>query len=138
MDGYLPLIKYSLVNRWQILWDNETENKLKQIKPDVRFWQSSLQKERRMSVILSRLRIGHTKLTHGFLMNTPHDPVPTCRECNTVVTVKHILCDCPNFNQQRRVTFGNKSLTDILSESPYFSVFPIIKFLKSCNLLDKI
>ena len=138
INDYMPMIKSSLMNKWQISWDNENINKLKEIKPNVGFWQTSLQKERHMSVILSRLRIGHTKFTHGYLMNTPHDPIPTCRECNTIVTVKHILCDCQNFNQQRQITFGNKTLEEILSESPNFSIYPIIKFLKKCNLLDKI
>ena len=138
INDYMPLIKSKLVNRWQELWNNVTENKLKELKSTVGFWKTSLQKERHMSVILSRLRIGHTKITHGYLMNSPHDPAPICRQCNTLITVKHILCDCTNFTVHRRNSFGNKSLKEILSDSPNFSIYPIIRFLKKCNLLYKI
>ena len=121
------------MNIWQDTWSNVNENKLKEIKPVVGFWQTSIQKERQKSVILCHLRIGHTKLTHGHLMNSPHDP-----RCNTLVTVKHVLCECPNYREERRNCLGNRSLKEILSESSSFTIYPIIRFLKRCNLFDKI
>ena len=71
-------------------------------------------------------------------MNTPHDPIPECPQCRTILTVKHIFIECPIFQRQRTLNIGNKNLKEILSESPTFSVYPIFKFLKSCNLLNKI
>ena len=139
VSDYFTSLKVIINNNWQIMWNNEQDhNKLKQIKPNVGFWHSSLQKERHMEVILTRLRIGHSHLTHGFLMNTPHDSVPLCNHCRCILTIKHILCECPNFNRQRMLSIGNKSLQEILSESPTFSIHPIIKFLKSTSLLGKI
>ena len=139
VSDFLPSLKTNIFNRWQSLWNDESENnKLKQIKPNVGLWHSSLQKMRTIEVILSRLRIGHTRLTHGYLMNSPHEPAPECRDCRTTLTIKHILCDCQKYQQPRAINFGNNSLSEILSESSNFSFYPIIKFLKNCNLLDKI
>ena len=99
---------------------------------------SSLQKECFKEVILTRLRIGHSHVTHGYLMNTPHGPVPLCNECDCVLTIKHILCECHNFNRQRMLSFGNKTFKEILSDSSTFSIYPIMKFLKMTSLLSKI
>ena len=139
VSDLLPSLKYIIINKWQVLWNNEQEsNKLKSIKPNVGLWHSSTQKIRKYEVILSRLRIGHSRLTHGYLMSSPHDSVPECRECGTTLSIKHILFDCQNFNRQRTLTFGNKSFKEILADSSNFSIYEIIKFLKSSNLLDKI
>ena len=139
VSDFLPTLKQSIFAKWQTLWNEESENnKLKQIKPTIGIWHSSFQKERHSEVVLSRLRIGHTLLTHGYLMKTPHDPVPECPQCRTVLTVNHIFTECPTFDRQRMSSIGNKPLKEILSESPNFSAYPIMKFLKNCNLLSKI
>lgn len=139
VSDFLPAFKNFIFNKWQTLWNEEPEtSKLKQIKPNVALWETSLQKDRRTEVMLTRLRIGHTRLTHGYLMNSPHDPIPECPQCKTTLSVKHFLSECPIFNQQRISCFGNKNLKEILSESSSFSVHSIIRFLKSCNLLEKI
>ena len=136
---FIPVLKQFTFEKWQRLWNEEHENnKLKQIKPNIGPWQSSCQEKRHTEVVLTRLRIGHTHLTHGYLMNTPHDPIPECPQCRTILTVKHIFIECPIFQRQRTLNIGNKNLKEILSESPTFSVYPIFKFLKSCNLLNKI
>ena len=122
-DDKLPVGDYNgslrlyTKTKWQNVWAGEHNNKLKNIKNDVNLWKSSIQNEKRNEVILTRLRIGHTKLTHDYLMCTPHKDIPYCNECNTVLTVKHILCDCRNFNFQRNLYFKDKSLSGILSDS---------------------
>ena len=138
VSDFVSTLKRTIFSKWQALWNEEHDNKLKQIKPTICIWNSSFQKDRRIEVVLSRLRIGHTLLTHGYLMKSPHDPIPECPQCKTRVTVKHIFNDCPIFERQRRLSIGNKSLKEVLSESSTFSVYTIIKFLKNCNLLDKI
>ena len=75
MSDYFTSLKYIINNNWQILWhDEQDHNKLKQIKTNVGLWHSLFQKERHTEVILPRLRIGHSHLTHGYLMNTPPRP----------------------------------------------------------------
>ena len=101
-------------------------------------WQSSLQNERQTEVVLTRLRIGHTLLTHGYLMSTPHETPPKCTTCQTALTIKHLFEDCRIFQRLRAAIFGNKSFEEILTESETFSASSIMKFLKQCKLLDKI
>ena len=139
VSDFITTLKRTIFNKWQTLWNEEhDDNKLKQIKPTIGIWSSSFQKERRIEVMLSRLRIGHTLFTHGYLMKNPHDPIPECPQCRTTLTVKHIFNECPIFERQRRSSIGNKTIKEILSESPTFSVYTITKFLKNCNLFNKI
>ena len=139
ISDYIPAMKKWIFNRWQSSWSDETDNnKLKEIKPNVGMCQSSLQNERRTEVVLSRLRIGHTFLTHSFLMSTPHDNIPRCSTCQTTLTIKHLFEDCRAFQRVRANIFRNKTFKEILTESETFSATSIMKFLKQCKLLDKI
>jgi len=42
--------------------------------------------------LLNRLRIGHTRLTHSYLLSG--DDLPECGTCQCPLTVKHILVEC--------------------------------------------
>ena len=139
IKDYMNIIKHTIMMKWQDQWSNESNNnKLKQIKSNVTLWKSSLQVDKKAEVVLTRLRIGHTRLTHGYLMSTPHGDIPRCNSCNTLLTVKHILCECADFNRQRVTYLKCNSLKEILSESDQFSMFRILTFLRKCNLLNKI
>ena len=135
---YIGSLKSYTKAKWQNIWNGEQNNKLKNIKKDVDLWESSIQNEKYYEIILTRLRIGHTRLTHDYLMCTPHKEIPFCNECNTIITVKHILCECRNFNLQRNLYLKNKSLSSILSESHEFSLHNILMFLRRTNLINKI
>jgi len=45
---------------------------------------------RKEQTTLNKLLIGHSRLTHSYLINK--DPVPTCEHCKCIVTIEHILC----------------------------------------------
>jgi hypothetical protein len=77
-----------------------TINKLRAVKPSVRAWQSSCCHTRRDEVILTRLRTGHTRLTHGFLLR---GDAPVCAHCDSPLSVVHILIDCPVFQEARDI-----------------------------------
>ena len=46
-------------------------------------------------MVLARLRIGHSRLTHGHLMEGREQPY--CEECIVPLTVYHIVTDCPEY-----------------------------------------
>ena len=136
---FFPLPKCVIFGKWQTLWNEESENnKLKEIKSTSGVWPSFFQREHRTEVVLSQLHFGHTLLTHGYLMNTPHNPIPQCTHCRTTLTMKHILTDCPVFARQRMSSIGKKNIKALLLNSRTFSSYTVIKFLKSCDLLHKI
>ena len=70
---YYRLFRQRAMEHWSTMWSEILpNNKLRSIKDTTRLWQSSLQKNRRTEIILARLRIGHTRLTYGFLMERGH------------------------------------------------------------------
>ena len=139
VTDYINSLKQNIRTKWQYMWNNEPDsNKLKYIKPNVNFWGSSIQNRKQEEIILTRLRIGHTRLTHSYLMSTPHEDIPHCGPCNTILTVKHILCECRLFNQARFLYLKDKTLKEILEDSDEFSLYRILAFLKKTNLIYKI
>nr|CAH7746959.1 unnamed protein product [Callosobruchus chinensis] len=62
---------------------------MKQIKPTIlkQIYPKGLSGKEQ--VLLCRLRIGHTNVTHAHLLN--RNPTPRCLRCNEVLTVEHIL-----------------------------------------------
>jgi hypothetical protein len=86
-------LRQSVLAKWQRDWDCTQDNKLREVKPVVRAWRSSSRPVRRDEVVVTRLRVGHTRLTHSHLLsgNSPH---VTC-------SVRHFLADCPRYTVQR-------------------------------------
>jgi hypothetical protein len=54
---------------------------------------------RRDQVIISRLRMGYTRFTHGYRVDL--NPPPECGDCGARLTVAHLLWNCPTFRRQR-------------------------------------
>ncbi|KFM73192.1 RNA-directed DNA polymerase from mobile element jockey, partial [Stegodyphus mimosarum] len=111
-------IKAKILSRWQELWKNQTLNKLRQVKPNLEYWES--RGNRKEDVLLTRLRIGHCRLTHQHLLKGDKEPI--CGTCNTPISVNHILTCCPIFNQKRDHHFNstNVKLTDLIGRKPHF------------------
>lgn len=101
-------IKKSLRTTWQQQWDEMHGNKLHDIMPVIP--QKYVDHHpRSWSIILNRVKIGHTRLTHGHYMSGDHQPF--CDDCIVPLTMKHILVECPNYSIQRRAIFGNVEAT---------------------------
>ena len=80
-------------------WEEVQSNKLKEIVPSLKEHQQLQCHNRRDEVVLTQLRIGHSRLTHAFLLKGK--PPPECFGCNTQYTLKHILLECVNFSNIR-------------------------------------
>ena len=92
-----PVVKSAVINDWQFSWDLENQ-KMKEITNSVHPWKY-FSLPRKYEVILSTLRIGHTKLTRSFLMNG--DPQPFCDDCLAPLTVRHIMIECPSYIDEK-------------------------------------
>ena len=126
-----------VLKHWNDRWRNIGENKLRKIHPYVgpilpqgvscRCWEKKL----------IRLRIGHTRVTHGHLMDNTHQPY--CDDCLVPVTVVHLLTECPSFSDERRRIFGgdNPSLRDILTRYSAYNG-KLYKFLIETDLINRI
>ena len=130
-------IKRYFFNKWQQIWSGLTTNsKLRAVHPLVCLWPSNFNRGRRVDIIISRLRIGHTHYTHKFLMENERR-APQCISCDCDITVHHILVDCPRYVPQRRsCSLDGKAIEEILGEG--VEVENILKFLKQIDLFFEI
>ena len=94
------VIKQYIRNVWQERWASPSllnNIKYKKIRPNTLPWSSSNNSIRGYETRLSRLRIGHTLLTHRFIFEQSDPPV--CDFCQAVLTVEHILVDCQFYHR---------------------------------------
>ena len=90
-----PIIQSRVKRKWKDEWLAIGTNKLIILKSSVDVWPSSCDRDRKVSCILTRLRIGYTRLTHQHLME--NKPPPYCTDCLVPLTVRHFLAECPSF-----------------------------------------
>jgi hypothetical protein len=69
------------------------------VKPRIKKKNGAQAHSRRDQVIISRLRMGYTRLTHGYRVDL--NTSPKCGDCGARLTVDHLLWDCPTFRWQR-------------------------------------
>ncbi|GFX99276.1 RNase H domain-containing protein [Trichonephila clavipes] len=114
------VILHHIFQIWQESWSQQLDNKLHSVKPVVGAW--PVMPMRRTDVKLTRLRIGHTRFTHRHLLLG--EGAPECPSCKVSYTVRHILIDCPVFNNYH-ITFFHKSvltLSDLVGNPPPKSI----------------
>jgi len=100
-----------VVKDWQKTWNNSTGNKLQSVKPTIDETKQQKPVSCREAVVLNRLRIGHTRLTHSYLLS--HDDQPECMTCQCPLTVEHILIECTDFNNVRAKHFVANSMKEL-------------------------
>ena len=87
---------------------------------------------RRENVILTRLGIGHTKLTYGYLMTKGRHP-----EChNSELTVDHTLTKCIKYEELRKKYELPENVKMMLG--PETPKDKIIGYLNESNFINKI
>ena len=132
-NNFKPFINKYIFTKWKSSWNETCFNKLKEIEPAVNHHRRVPKLSRREEIILARLRKGHTRLTHSYLLK--REDQPYCIGCDTPFTVRHFLLDCADFDRERRTLFQVNNLKDLLKD---VSVENILSFLKNVNLFNKI
>ena len=132
-DAY-KIINSSIMSEWNKQWQNQ-KYKLREIKPIVNSANPALTFNRRNQVMITRLRIGHTKFTHEYLLNKENRN--ECTTCNVPISVEHILIHCPQYKKERRDSgLITKDIKEILSNIS--NCKKVLKFIELCKLQDKI
>ena len=75
-----PLVDKYISREWQKEWEQQRGNKLFKIRPKLSEHLQSTAGNRREEVVLTRLHVGHTLLTHSFYFKQEERPV--CVACN--------------------------------------------------------
>ena len=124
--------KLIILELWQSEWDEFPENKLYKIFPILKECIVCPRRNRKEESVMARLHIGHSFITHSFLLKGEEPPM--CIGCDKRLTVEHILLTCSDFTEIRESHFTAKSLRmlfqDILPEK-------IFNFLKEINIFGK-
>ena len=123
---------------WQHQWVSTPEsNKLRQITDDLSPLSNSTCSNRHWERILARLRLGHSRLTHGHYMT--RDPAPHCEHCGegTILTIKHILIECPQHQLARLRAFNRSTLTlkNMLKDGDTGPVGPLAKYIDAIDMI---
>ena len=131
-------IRNRLDNYYEDIWTN-TGTALRDIHPTLKPWTTNNLDCRQHERLITRLRIGHTILTHDYIMYKR--PPPTCNTCNTRLTVGHILLRCRQYDTERTeltdfctrhdIPFTKKTL---LGDDYPDILTPLIHFLHTTRL----
>lgn len=119
--------------RQQTKWLATNNNKLRTVKEDIKIW--NLNCDRKTQTTLTRLRIGHTKLTHEHLLQ--RDNAKICDECHVILTVEHLLTECRLYTNSRNKHNIQNSLKDILQNTTTANT-ALTNFLKDTQLYRQI
>ena len=128
-SDFKPIIRKHITAMWQNTWDESPLNKLHEIAPIVNQPRTHHLSTRRDQSVFNRCRIGHSRLTHEFLLKG--EPPPECIPCNCLLTIKHLLIECVDFTDVRQRFYQVPSLQDLFK-----AVKPevILEFLKAAAL----
>jgi len=117
--------------KWQNLCNNCTGNKLQSIMPTIGVYQDFKFLSGHDAVIIHRLHIGHTQLTHSYLLSGTDQP--ECSACHCPLTVKHILIECPALTSSHNEHFTASSMKDLFDN---VLAQNIIDLIKECHFLS--
>ena len=124
-SDFKPIIHKHITGMWKSTWDESPLKKLNEITPIVgepcthhlstrhSLTHSLTLSTRRDQSVFNRCRIGHSRLTHKFLLKG--EPPPECIPCTCPLTIKHLLIECVDFNDVRQRFYQVPSLQDLFS-----------------------
>ena len=126
-------IKKYVFKKWQEHWDDHPHNRLYSIQPKLEVRNPSSRISRKEEVLMARLLIRHTRMTHSFLLTK--EVQRKCQACKTLLSVKHILIECPEIAIHKE-KFYNAYSRQQLFEKIY--VNDILSLLKKISINEKI
>ncbi|XP_050547338.1 uncharacterized protein LOC126909023 [Daktulosphaira vitifoliae] len=118
-------------NVWESEWRRTPNNKLREIKNTTEYWPKPHTSNRKDEVVINRLRIDHSKMSHGHLM-CREDPA-MCQTCGEPLTVKHLLIQCRDHVDARKRLEMPDNLFEALSPT-HDNTIKIIAFLKQIDM----
>ena len=131
-------IKKKVFQHFTLRWERKTvaQVKLREVKPTFTRSPDDFGLNRRDAWKISRLRIGHTRLTHSYLLTG--EDMPLCIECDRRVTIRHILMECGRNAGVRLKYYDHRTVTfsDLLSKQEYIT--KVLTFLKEINIYQEI
>ena len=126
-----PKIRQIITKKWQQMWEKNPHNKVFQVQPILKERKLDPNNTRREETTFDQLRIGHTKLTHSFILK--NEP-PHKRPCGNQYTIKHILIECTKLTNIRRRFYNVDNMNKLFKR---IDPKQILNFLKRIGLISK-
>ena len=134
LSNFKPSInKINILDQWKTSWNNSIRNKLLEIKPTIGEHQSVVRNIRKEEVVLARLRLGHTRVMHSYLLSGEENQ--QCIGCDAPFTVRHFLLEYGDFAQVRNNCFHVENMKELFQD---IHIDSIMTFLRQINLFNKI
>ena len=122
-------IKIKLDEAWNNRWKNNNRTFLHSIRNTVFDNNPATSFNRQDQLLITRLRIGHTALTHQHLFTKTTRP--ECEDCKVPITVKHLLNDCKLYKEERKkCKLNNVNIGEMLSKICHCK--NVLKFIVDC------
>ena len=131
-------IKRKTKAEWQTRWQNMSPNlnHLRSITDSLSPLSNTFSGNRSWGRTLARLRLGYSRLTHGYVMARDHRPICDMCDEESQLTIKHILIDCPNYRAARIRAFCRPRITlkEILIDGDTAYGGPLYKYLEEIQI----
>jgi ribonuclease HI len=124
-------IKKHIKDKVEQQWKRVYNNKLRMIKDNIERGPLSNQLTRAEQKKITRLRLGHTLLTHKHIFE--REPAIKCQTCKIELTIEHIFNFCHNYRSF--LSQLNLNLHSLMKAEDHKK---IIEFLKETNLYNEL
>lgn len=132
-------LKKNTINRWNQFWRNTTSplNKLREIKELPIKWEISNRSIRKEEIYITRILIGHSRLTHKHLLDKTDPPI--CNKCNSniVLTIKHIVTECTSLHTIRNQLGIPNNMKEALTDDST-KMNQILELFKQTGFLNQL
>ena len=112
-----PLVNSYIQREVQIQWDVSIHGRyMYLLKPTLGPSKRFRHLTRAEEVVITRLRIGHTKATKSHILS--RGPPAACQHCGQTLTIEHILLECTGLQQRRDEYYTVDSLRTLFETIP--------------------
>ena len=118
---------------WQTEWSKQINNKLFEILPDLSASLPNFASTRKEETVLARLHIGHTCVTHNFLLKG--EEPPWCFACDKTFSVRHFMSECADLVDLRERYLGSVPFNEVFK---VFNGQNLFQFLQDVGLFYRI
>jgi ribonuclease HI len=126
------LIKSAVQKYWNNYWKSGNSSGLSCVRESVFKTPPILFTCRRDQIAITRLRIGHTNLTHCYLITKTEKN--KCDKCGLELTVSHILIECLAYKKEKDICSLPNTLNDCLNDG----YLHVLKFVKLIDIYKKL
>ena len=132
-SNFKPSFNKYILDQWQTSWNYSIGNIFFEMKPTISEHQSVVRNIRKEEVVLARLCLGHTRVTHSYLLQGEEQP--QCVGCDAPFTTRHFLLECGDFAQVKHNCFHVDNMKQFFQD---IRIDSIMTFLRQINIFNKI